>query len=218
MGQSVSIRKFKDRRRVTSHDKTVLKVKMQRDTVKRYQRKLENSLQHEKNLVLILLTKGKVECAKCLLRKQLVLMDHLRQTDHQLELLERTVGDLEWSTTQAKVFEGLRAGHLALKRANEVLSIRKVELILEETAQALEKQAEINKMISTLGTTRSEGSFNESLNQELDSLLETTRSRAGSSSEFIRNEPIFKKFSKTQNKTSGDVRISRKPGITIADN
>uniref|UniRef100_A0A0A9Y4V5 Charged multivesicular body protein 6 n=1 Tax=Lygus hesperus TaxID=30085 RepID=A0A0A9Y4V5_LYGHE len=173
MGASSSLRGKDQNNRVTAQDKAILKVKLLRDTVKVYLRNVEQSLQYEQDLALQLIQKGRRERAKCILRKQLVLLEHLRSTDRQLEILEESIISLESSSIQAKIFEGLRTGNLALKRANEVLNIKNVELILEETAQAIEKQEEINKMVSVLGMSKSEEKWD--LERELDSLLEKSQ-------------------------------------------
>ncbi|KAF6206780.1 hypothetical protein GE061_018016, partial [Apolygus lucorum] len=173
MGASGSVHRRDQSNKVTAQDKAILKVKLLRDTVKIYLRNVEQSLQYEQDLALQLIQKGRRERAKCILRKQLVLLEHLRSTDRQLEILEESIISLESNAIQAKIFEGLRTGNLALKRANEVLNIKNVELILEETTQAIEKQEEINKMVSILGMTKSDEKWD--LERELDTLLEKSQ-------------------------------------------
>ncbi|XP_014246566.1 charged multivesicular body protein 6-A-like [Cimex lectularius] len=158
--------------RVSQHDKVILKVKTLRDTVKIYQVKVEQSLSFEQELAVRLLQAGKREKAKCILRKRMGLQDHLRVTDVHLENLERMIHHLESSTVIQKVLEGLRVGNKALKRANEILNIKNVETLLEETAVGIQKQAEINEVIRGLTSEATE----EIIEEELNALMRTSLS------------------------------------------
>lgn len=47
-----------------------------------------------------------------------------------------------------QVIDGLKIGNDALKKVNEVLSIDEIEKILDETREGIEKQREIDELIS----------------------------------------------------------------------
>ena len=62
--------------------------------------------------------------------------------------LERMVQDIEFATVQKKVIDGLKDGNVALEKANAVFSIDEIENIMSDTQEAVEKQREIDALIS----------------------------------------------------------------------
>ncbi len=46
------------------------------------------------------------------------------------------------------MLDGLKSGNAALKKANEMFSIEEIEQIMDDTAEAVEKQREIEALIS----------------------------------------------------------------------
>jgi charged multivesicular body protein 6 len=62
--------KKKPTSRITQQDKAVLQLKQQRDKLKLYQRRIELSLESDRELAKKLLNKGQKERAKLLLRKK----------------------------------------------------------------------------------------------------------------------------------------------------
>lgn len=134
--------------RVTQHDKAVLQLKQQRDKIKQYQRRIEQTLERDKQLAKKLLQDGKKERAKLLLRKKRFQEQLLQKTDGQLENLERITHDLEFAQVEIAVMEGLKVGNAALKKIHEILNVDEVERILEETREGVEKQKEIDDLLS----------------------------------------------------------------------
>uniref|UniRef100_A0A1B6DX10 Uncharacterized protein n=1 Tax=Clastoptera arizonana TaxID=38151 RepID=A0A1B6DX10_9HEMI len=146
----------KKQSRVTEHDKAVLQVKQQRDKLRQYQNKIELKLEAERNLAKKLILEGKKERAKLLLRKKKYQEQLLDRTDGQLENLERMIHDLEFSQIEVQVLDGLKIGNEALKKVNEVLNIEEVERILDETREGVEKQQELNDILSGVLTSEDE--------------------------------------------------------------
>ena len=68
--------------------------------------------------------------------------------DNQLLGLVKMVNDIEWAETQAEVVKGLEAGTQTLKRLNDMLPVEEVERIMEENAEAVAHQEEINQLLS----------------------------------------------------------------------
>ena len=58
------------------------------------------------------------------------------------------VHDIEFATVQKQVIEGLKDGNVALEKANAVFSIDEIEDILADTQEAVEKQREIDALLS----------------------------------------------------------------------
>lgn len=149
--------------RVTDQDKAVLQLKVQRDNLKRFQQKIEQTLENDRNLVKRLLSEGKRDRAKLLLKKKRYQEQLLQRTDGQLEALEKLTQDLEFAQIEIKVVEGLKIGSTALKKINDVLEIQDIEQILEETKEGIEKQREIDEMIS--------GALNDDDNEAIEAEL-----------------------------------------------
>lgn len=84
-----------------------------------------------------------------ILRKKKYQENLLATTDKELEALEKLTADLEFSQVQQQVLDGLQVGNEALKKIHEVLTIDEVERIMDETREGIEKQQEIDALIST---------------------------------------------------------------------
>ncbi|XP_046400001.1 charged multivesicular body protein 6-A [Ischnura elegans] len=134
--------------RVTDQDKAVLQLKQQRDKIRQHQKKIENNLERDRELAKKLLKDGKKEKALLLLRKKKYQEQLLSKTDGLLQNLEHMVQDLEFSQVEMQVLDGLKAGNEALKKVHEILSVDEVERILEETREGVEKQREIDELLS----------------------------------------------------------------------
>jgi len=158
----------KDKSRITEQDHAILGLKKQRDQLKQYQKRINRDLEKEKELAKKLLKEGKKDRAKLLLRKKRFQEGLLDKTDAQLDQLERMVHDIEFATVQKQVIDGLKNGNEALEKANAMFSIDEIEDILADTQEAVDKQEEINAMLSGQLTEEDE---NEVVN-ELDKLLE----------------------------------------------
>jgi len=107
-----------------------------------------------------------------LLRKKKYQEQVLSRADGQLENLERMVHDLEFTQIEMKVVDGLRIGNTTLKQLHDLLSIDEIEKIMDETREGIEKQREIDEILSS--TLATEDNIDESeIETELDALLET---------------------------------------------
>lgn len=140
--------KDKKESRINSHDKAVLDLKLQRDKLQQYQKRIELTLETDRQMAKKLLSEGKKDRAKLLLRKKKYQESLLTRTDGQLDNLQTLVNDLEFAQVEQQVVNGLKIGNEALKKANEMLSIDEIEQIMDDTAEAIEKQKEIDLLIS----------------------------------------------------------------------
>lgn len=157
----------KHRSRVTDHDKAVLQLKQQRDKLKQYQKKIYLTLEKERELAKRLLQENKKERAKLLLRKKKFQEQILQRTDQQLENLEKMTHDLEFAAIEVQVLNGLKTGNEALKKIHDVMSIDDIERILDETQEAVEKQREIDALLSGALSNQDE----EDVLVELDNII-----------------------------------------------
>jgi charged multivesicular body protein 6 len=134
--------------RVTEQDKAILQLKQQRDKLKQYQKKISVQLERDRDVARALLKDGKKDKAKLMLRKKKFQESLLTKTDGQLENIERLVHDLEYAQVEQQVVKGLQIGNASLKKMHEILSLEDVEKIMEETQEGIEKQREIDELLS----------------------------------------------------------------------
>lgn len=159
--------KHKKVSRVTEQDKAVLQLKQQRDKIKQYQKKILMSLENERSMAKKLLQDGRKEKAKLLLKKKRFMEQMLEKTDGQLTNLERMTHDLEYAQIELQVVQGLKVGNEALKRIHDVLCIEDIERLMDETQEAVEKQKEIDELLSGQLTAEDD----EAVLAELDALV-----------------------------------------------
>ncbi|KAI5651784.1 hypothetical protein NE865_00121 [Phthorimaea operculella] len=146
--------------RVTEQDKAVLQLKQQRDKLKQYQKKIELSLERDRQLAKRLLAEDKRDKAKLLLRKKKYQEQLLANADSQLDKLEQLTHDLEFTQIEVQV---------PLKKVHEILNVDEVEKILEESREGIEKQREIDELISGQLTAEDEEDIEAELEEILDS-------------------------------------------------
>ena len=89
------------------------------------------------------------------------------KTDGQLESLERMVHDVEFAQIEIKVIDGLKIGNDALKKLHDLLSIEEIERIVEESQEGVDKQREIDAVLSGVLTEEDEGE----VEAELEALI-----------------------------------------------
>ncbi|XP_015175576.1 PREDICTED: charged multivesicular body protein 6-A [Polistes dominula] len=159
--------KKKPQSRVTEQDKAILQLKQTRDKIKQYQRRIEQNLEKERLLAKKLIHNGQKNRALLLLRKKKFQEQVLSKTDGQLQNLETMVHDIEFAQIEIKVVDGLKEGNVALKKLHDILSIDEIEKVMDETREGVEKQRELNELLSGELTQEDE----TDIEAELDALL-----------------------------------------------
>jgi len=153
--------------RITEQDRSILQLKQQRDKLKQYQKRIESVMAADKELAKKLLHDGKKDRALLLLRKKRFQEQLLIKTDGQLENLSRLAHDLEFAQIEQRVIDGLRSGNEALKKINATMNIEEIEQILDETREGVEKQEEINALLTGVLTQDDE----DAVNKEFEDML-----------------------------------------------
>lgn len=87
-----------------------------------------------------------------MLRKKKYQETLLANTDKQLDNLEKMVLDIEFAQVEVQVIDGLKRGNEALKQMHAILNITEIERIMDETQEAVEKQNEIDAVLSEIST------------------------------------------------------------------
>ncbi|KAI0639706.1 Snf7 family [Trametes polyzona] len=134
--------------KITKQDRAILDLKLQRDKVRQYQKKIQAVLDREHEIAKQQLAAGRKDRALIALRKRKYQESLLVKTDAQLENLEKLVSTIEFSLVEVSVLHGLQQGNEVLKEIHKELNIENVERIMEETAEAREYQREIDEMLA----------------------------------------------------------------------
>lgn len=102
-----------------------------------------------------LLARGDKPRALAALRRSKAQRTLVTQTDSQLQTLQELVSSIEFSQIQASVYAGLERGNEVLKELHKVLNVEKVDKLLEETAEQVAEQREVDLALAE-GMTRGE--------------------------------------------------------------
>ncbi|OQO04812.1 hypothetical protein B0A48_07829 [Cryoendolithus antarcticus] len=142
MGNSSSTSK------VSAQDKAILDMKVQRDKLHQYQKRIKIVTDRETDIARECLRANQKEKALLALRRKKYQETLLAKTDQQLAQLQALTSDVEFALVQKDVVFGLQQGTAVLKEIHkEMGGLEKVELILEESADAQAYQKEINEML-----------------------------------------------------------------------
>ncbi|KAJ6621619.1 Snf7 family [Mycena sp. CBHHK59/15] len=167
MGANQSIPK------ITPQDRAILDLKLQRDKLKQYQKKIQVVLEREHAIAKTHLATGQKDRAMIALRRRKYQQSLLIKTDGQLETLEELVSTIEFSLVEVSVLHGLKQGNEVLKEIHKEMSIESVEKLMDETQEAREYQREIGELLANNLTADEEDAVQDELRQlEADVLLE----------------------------------------------
>ncbi|KAI0687756.1 Snf7-domain-containing protein [Cytidiella melzeri] len=142
--------------KITKQDRAILDMKLQRDKVKQYQRKIQGVLDREHEIAKQQLAAGHKDRALLALRRRKYQEGLLAKTDAQLENLEHLVSTIEFSLVEVSVLHGLQQGNEVLKEIHKEMNVESVEKLLEETAEAQAYQREIDDMLANNLTAQDE--------------------------------------------------------------
>lgn len=146
------------RNRITGRDKAILEVKVQRDRLKQYQKKvpiycyyiaiylfcyyfqLSIVTQRETEIAKEHLLRGNKPLALLALKKRNYQTSLLESTQSQLWNLDQLVQSIEFAQVEAQVISGLKTGNSILSKLKQELKIENVERLMEDTAEAIAYQ------------------------------------------------------------------------------
>lgn len=123
-------------------------LKLQRDKLKQYQKKIQVVLDREHEIAKAHLATGQKDRAVIALRRRKYQQSLLLKTDSQLENLEQLVSTIEFSLVEVSVLHGLKQGNEVLREIHREMSIESVEKLMEETQEAREYQREIGDLLA----------------------------------------------------------------------
>ncbi|KAG9079365.1 Vacuolar protein sorting-associated protein 20 [Ceratobasidium sp. 370] len=89
----------------------------------------------------------------------------LQKTEGQLETLESLVSSIEFALLEKDILFGLQQGNKVLKSIHAEMSLEDVEKLMEETAEAVAYQNEIDQMLTSRMTVDEEEAVQKELAQ-----------------------------------------------------
>ncbi|GEM08771.1 SNF7 family protein, charged multivesicular body protein 6 [Rhodotorula toruloides] len=135
--------------KITVQDRSVLDLKLQRDKLKQYQRRIEVVLAREREIAAESLKAGNKQRALTALRQKKYQETLLSQTDAQLETLQKLVQSIEFSLVEKDVLFGLQQGNDVLKQLNKEMDLATVEKLMDDTREGIAYQQEVSELLSS---------------------------------------------------------------------
>ncbi|CAK7232600.1 Vacuolar protein sorting-associated protein 20 [Sporothrix curviconia] len=134
--------------RVTAQDKAILDLKIQRDKLHQYQRRVTVLTNRETDIAREMLAKGDKKRALLALRRKKYQESLLAKTDAQLEQLEKLTSNVEFALIQKDVVFGLQQGTKVLQEIHrEMGGLAHIEKLMGDTADAIAYQNEVSEML-----------------------------------------------------------------------
>ncbi|KAI4870693.1 Snf7-domain-containing protein [Hypoxylon rubiginosum] len=150
--------------RVTAQDKAILDLKLQRDKLHQYQRRITVLTDKETAVARQMLAAGDKKRALLALRRKKYQESLLEKTDLQLAQLEQLTRSVEFALIQKDVVFGLQQGTKVLKEIHsEMGGIEHVEKLMGETADAVAYQREVSEMLGGRITNQDEDEVEDEL-------------------------------------------------------
>jgi len=153
----------KKKGRVTQHDKAVLDLKVQRDKLKAYQKRMTTVVEKEKETARQLLKAGQKDKALLVLKKKKRQEQLLQQSEAQLDNVQQMIDSVEFAQMEKDVFEKLKSGNEVLTALNKEMSIEKIDALMEETEEALAVRREIEEALAGHLTTEDDAEIEAEL-------------------------------------------------------
>ncbi|KAJ5489638.1 Charged multivesicular body protein 6 [Penicillium diatomitis] len=155
--------------KVSSQDRAILDLKIQRDKIYQYQKRITALTDRETEIARECLARNDKRRALLALRRKKYQETLLSKTDSQLAQLEQLTGQVEFALVQKDVLFGLQQGTKVLQAINkEIGGIEAVDRLMEETAEARAYQEfqEVSQMLEGSLSTQDE----EDVEDELEAL------------------------------------------------
>ncbi|CAG8543574.1 7161_t:CDS:2, partial [Diversispora eburnea] len=153
--------------KITSHDRTILELKLQRDKLKQKQKRILGMSEKATEVAREALRLGNKRGALLALKKKKYQQRLSEKTETQIMNLEELTQSIEFALIEKDILSKLDAGNNILKELNKEMSIEKVDKLLEDTQDAISYQNEISELLSGKLT-------NEDENEILKELEEIT--------------------------------------------
>jgi len=152
-------------KKVTAQDRAILDLKIQRDKVHQYQKRIQTVLNRERQVAKEALAQGNKSKALLILRRRKYQEQVLVKADRQLETLEQLTQSIEFALVEKDVVFGLQQGNAVLREINKEMSFESVEKLMDDTAEAIAYQKEVSNLLATRVTNEEEDEVLEEFEQ-----------------------------------------------------
>jgi len=150
--------------KVTAQDKAILDMKIQRDKLHQYQRRITVLTDRETAIAKQMLAANDKPRALLALRRKKYQESLLAKTDAQLDQLEQLTRSVEFALIQKDIVFGLQQGTKVLQEIHkEMGGIEHVEKLMGETADAVAYQQEVSDMLGGRMTNQDEDEVEDEL-------------------------------------------------------
>ena len=137
---------------ITEKDRAILNLKTSRDKLKRYQKGLDEESVDLRQKALSLINQGKKSRAILLLKIRKLKEDRAKEIDQQLYRLYEEIEKVENADLNVTILKAIETGTKVLQQIQREYTIERVEQLMEDSAEAIEKEREISAMISNIPT------------------------------------------------------------------
>ncbi|KAI9811434.1 MAG: Vacuolar protein sorting-associated protein 20 [Pycnora praestabilis] len=153
--------------KISAQDRAILDMKIQRDKLHQYQKRITIITDREKAVAKECLSRGDKPKALLALRRKKYQESLLSKTDAQLEQLEQLTSSVEFALVQKDVVFGLQQGTSVLKEIHkEIGGLENVEKLMGESEEARQYQREVSEMLGGRISNQDE----DEVEDELDAL------------------------------------------------
>lgn len=148
------------------HDKAVLKLKVTRDKVSKFKKKIDADIEQAENQARQLLREKKKDRALLVLKRKKFLEKEYMTADAELNNVKQLLSTMEFSKIQNDVLASLDGGNKALQAMQKVMSLEDAERIMDETAEGVQWAEDLSDLLGE-GLSAED---NELLEQQLSAL------------------------------------------------
>mmetsp|Transcript_12438 Transcript_12438/g.18818 ORF Transcript_12438/g.18818 Transcript_12438/m.18818 type:complete len:230 (+) Transcript_12438:67-756(+) len=160
---------------ISEKDRAILDLKIVRDKLFKYQKRLGTESERLQNQAKELLASGKKDRALLALKLRKHKIKEADSIDAKLLNVMSMIEEIEWESHNIEALRALKAGTDALKKLHEEMSVEDVERLMEETREAREIENEISTLVA--------GEFTLADESELEAELEMIMARENAESE-----------------------------------
>ena len=170
---------------INANEQAILKLKVVRDDIKRYIKKLENNAKTKREKAKEALQSKNKDRAKLNLRMEKMFQEQVKTAYGQLEMIETQINQIEAAQSQKDVMTVLQEGNAALKKLQEEVNVDKLQEISDDMEELKAKNDEITEFFKERGIDEE-----ESVNDELDKLIASVQSEAGAELPIANKEKL----------------------------
>lgn len=150
--------------KVTAQDKAILQLKIQKDKLVQYQRKMSLIIRSETAQTKLYLKQGDKHRAKLLLKKTKYQQKLLEDVGDQMFNLENMIHNIEFKLIEKDFFKGLQNGNDILSKLNNEMRVEDVERLVDDVNDNIAYQQEIEETLANV-------TVGQDLDDELDDEL-----------------------------------------------